>query len=59
MSPQMPAACSRLHDSSSRYDHARKLLSFLLVCRECATERVVNLVPYEPRFVRDVGRGPL
>jgi hypothetical protein len=52
----MSGDCSHLHDSATRYDHAHKLLSFLLVCPECAIERVVNVVPYEPRFVRDFGR---
>jgi hypothetical protein len=51
----MPPACSHLRDSSTRYDHERKLLSFLLVCPVCATERLVQAVTYEPRFVRDVG----
>jgi uncharacterized membrane protein YcaP (DUF421 family) len=38
----MAPGCTHLHDSSTRYDHERKLLSFLLVCSVCATERVVE-----------------
>ena len=44
------APCDHLHDTTSRYDHAQKRLTFLLVCHECQTERVVETVPYEPRF---------
>jgi hypothetical protein len=44
------APCDHFHDTTSRYDHAEKRLTFLLVCHECQTERVVETVPYEPRF---------
>ena len=44
------ASCDHLHDSTSRYDHERKQLTFLLVCPVCGTERVVDSIPYEPRF---------
>jgi hypothetical protein len=42
--------CDHLHDTTSRYDHARKHLTFLLVCEACGTEKVVVTLPYEPRF---------
>ena len=44
--------CDHLHDTTSRYDHAEKILTFLLVCHACGTEKVVLRVPYEPRFER-------
>jgi hypothetical protein len=44
------AACDHLHDSTSRYDHEAKRLTFLLVCPVCRTERVVDSIPYEPHF---------
>ena len=43
--------CDHLHDSTSRYDAAAKVLMFLLVCRTCGTEKVVEAVDYEPRPV--------
>jgi hypothetical protein len=47
----VPAAtCDHLHDTTTRYDHARKLLTFLLVCHSCGTEKVIETLPYEPRF---------
>jgi hypothetical protein len=42
--------CDHLHDTTTRYDHAEKLLTFLLVCHSCGTEKVIETVPYEPRF---------
>jgi hypothetical protein len=42
--------CDHLHDATSRYDHDRKQLTFLLVCPVCGTEKVVDTLPYEPRF---------
>jgi hypothetical protein len=44
------ARCGHLHDTTTRYDHARKLLTFLLVCRVCNTEKVIEVQHYEPRF---------
>jgi hypothetical protein len=41
--------CDHLHDTTSRYDAARKLLTCLLVCRICGTEKVVETLEYEPR----------
>jgi hypothetical protein len=42
--------CDHLHDSTSRYDHETKQLTFLLVCPVCDTERIVDSIPYEPRY---------
>ena len=46
----MPHGCDHLHDTTSRYNPGEKLLTFLLVCRVCGTERVVETLHYEPRF---------
>jgi hypothetical protein len=43
--------CDHLHDSTSRYDAAQKVLSFLLVCTMCGAEKVAETVEYEPRPV--------
>ena len=48
--PLRPTPCDHLHESTSRYDHERKQLSFLLVCRSCGTEKLVQTIPYEPRY---------
>jgi hypothetical protein len=42
--------CHHSHESTTHYDHDQKLLSFLLVCRVCGTEKLVHSQPYEPRF---------
>ena len=42
--------CDHLHEQTSRYDAAARMLSFLVVCPVCETERVVETVGYEPRF---------
>jgi hypothetical protein len=47
--PLRPVPCDHLHDQTSRYDAAKKQLSFLLVCNVCGTEKLVETVPYEPR----------
>jgi hypothetical protein len=44
------ASCDHFHEPTSRYDHAEKRLTFVLVCHTCQTERVVETVPYEPHF---------
>jgi hypothetical protein len=44
------APCDHIHETTSRYDHAEKRLTFLLVCDTCQTERVVETVHYEPHF---------
>jgi hypothetical protein len=43
--------CDHLHDSTSRYDAAAKVLTFLLVCRTCGIQRVVETLEYEPKPV--------
>jgi hypothetical protein len=43
--------CGHLHDTTTRYDHKRKLLTFLLVCPVCGTEKLLETQRYEPRFV--------
>ena len=48
--PLRPAPCDHLHESTTRYDHERKQLSFLLVCPSCRTEKLVQTIPYEPRY---------
>jgi hypothetical protein len=49
------AMCDHLFDTTSRYDSARKVLTFLLFCPTCGTgtEKVVETLPYEPAFRRD------
>jgi hypothetical protein len=42
--------CDHFHESTSRYDHAAKVLTLLLVCPVCGTERVIETLEYEPRF---------
>jgi len=44
------ATCDHLHDTTSRYDHSAKVLTFLLVCHVCGTEKVIERLPYQPRF---------
>jgi len=47
----LPATpCDHLHDTTTRYDHTQKLLTFLLVCHVCGTEKIVDAQHYEPRF---------
>jgi hypothetical protein len=41
--------CGHLHETTTRYDHERKLLTFLAVCRTCGIETVVETQHYEPR----------
>jgi hypothetical protein len=49
--------CNHLHDSTTRYDPHRKLLTFLLVCSDCGIEKVVETMHYEPRFRATSGPG--
>jgi hypothetical protein len=42
--------CDHFHDRTTRYNHDQKVLTFLLVCRACGTEKVVEMQDYEPRF---------
>ena len=47
----LPAtSCGHVHDSTTRYDHDEKVLTFLLVCPICGTEKVMETQHYEPRF---------
>jgi hypothetical protein len=48
--PLRPVPCDHLHDTTTRYDHDQKVLTFLLVCPVCRTEKVVESRHYEPRF---------
>jgi hypothetical protein len=48
--PAPTEPCGHIHETTTRYDHDRKLLHFLLICPECGTEKVVETQPYEPRF---------
>ncbi len=48
--PLRPEPCDHLHDTTTRYDPVGKVLTFLLVCPACGTEKVVETQPYEPRF---------
>ena len=48
--PASTQECGHLHDTTTRYDHDRKLLHFLLICPTCGTEKVIETQPYEPRF---------
>jgi hypothetical protein len=50
--PLRPVPCDHLHDTTTRYDHDRKQLTFLLVCPVCGTEKVVETQHYEPRYVQ-------
>jgi hypothetical protein len=43
--------CHHLHETTSRYDTSAKVLTFLLICRTCGIERVVETLEYEPRPV--------
>jgi len=47
--------CEHLHEQTSRYDTVARKLTFLLVCPRCGTERIVESLPYEPRFKPCVG----
>jgi hypothetical protein len=49
--------CEHLHDTTSRYDRDEKLLTFLLVCGVCETEKVIETISYEPRF-EQLEQGP-
>jgi hypothetical protein len=48
--PLQPVPCDHLHDATTRYDPVAKVLTFLLVCPFCRTEKVVETLHYEPRF---------
>jgi hypothetical protein len=42
--------CDHLFDTTSHYETATKLLTFLLVCPVCGIEKVVETIEYEPNF---------
>jgi hypothetical protein len=44
------AACEHMHDTTTRYEPLEQLLTFLLVCPVCGTERVIETLRYAPRF---------
>jgi hypothetical protein len=48
--PLRPPPCDHIHATTTRYDHAERRLTFLLVCPVCGTEKVLETMPYEPRF---------
>ena len=43
-------ACEHIHDTTSRYDPLEQLLTFVLVCPVCGTERVIETLHYAPCF---------
>ncbi|MFL5842517.1 MAG: hypothetical protein ACJ77Z_18885, partial [Thermoleophilaceae bacterium] len=45
-----PLPCDHLHEATTRYDRVAKLLTFLLVCPVCRSEKVIETCRYEPRF---------
>ena len=49
--------CDHLCDTTTRYDSDHKLLTFLLVCPVCLTEKVVETLAYEPNFTPTSGGG--
>ena len=48
--PSREVRCDHLQGTTTRYDHATERLEFLMVCSICKTERLVESMPYEPRF---------
>jgi hypothetical protein len=44
------AACDHRFEPTSRYDDEHKLLTFLLRCPGCGSQKVVTTLPYEPAF---------
>jgi exodeoxyribonuclease-3 len=46
--PLRPVACDHLHDTTTHYDHDLKLLHFLLVCRVCGTEKLIETSGFRP-----------
>jgi len=47
---EVDGSCTHFHETTTRYDHERKLLTFLEVCRSCGIEKVVETQHYEPRY---------
>jgi hypothetical protein len=50
LEPLRSVSCEHLLESTTRYDQDQKLLTFLLVCPVCSSEKVVDTQRYEPRF---------
>ena len=48
--PLRPVPCDHLHDTTTRYDPVEEVLTFLLICPVCRTERVLERRHYAPRF---------
>ena len=48
--PLRPEPCDHVHDTTTRYDHDSKQLSFLQTCHACSTQKVVETIPYDPSF---------
>jgi hypothetical protein len=42
--------CDHLYETTSRYETATKVLTFLLVCPVCRVEEVAETLEYEPNF---------
>jgi hypothetical protein len=42
--------CDHLYETTSRYETATKVLTFLLVCPVCHVEEVVDTLEYVPNF---------
>jgi hypothetical protein len=55
--PTATGPCEHLHETTTRYDHDRKLLHFLQVCPTCATETLIETQPYEPNFAPHAAAG--
>ena len=53
-----PVPCDHLHEATTRYDHVAKLLTFLLVCPVCRSEKVIETCHYEPHFQPHPATGP-
>ena len=56
--PLRPVPCDHVHEQTSRYDPVEQVLTFLLVCPACRTEKVVETQSYEPRFKPHVAIDP-
>jgi hypothetical protein len=44
--------CDHLHDTTTRYDPVEKVLTFVLICPVCRTEKVLDAQHSERRFQR-------
>ena len=48
--PRHEVRCDHLHDTTTRYDREAKRLDLLMFCSICGIEKLVESIPYEPRF---------